>query len=102
MADADANSLETILTRDAALLRDTVRDAGAPITETGPMRKGSAVHLDRFARRWSRGWWRSSKQRVGGRSTRSPTALTRPPGTAEGGVELPELAFAPPTARRAR
>ena len=30
MADADANSLdETILTRDAALLKDTVRDAGA-------------------------------------------------------------------------
>jgi myo-inositol-1(or 4)-monophosphatase len=29
LADADANSLETILTRDAALLKDTVRDAGA-------------------------------------------------------------------------
>ncbi len=29
MADADAQSLETILTRDAALLQETVRDAGA-------------------------------------------------------------------------
>jgi myo-inositol-1(or 4)-monophosphatase len=29
LADADAQSLETILTRDAALLQETVRDAGA-------------------------------------------------------------------------
>ncbi|WP_092029455.1 3'(2'),5'-bisphosphate nucleotidase CysQ [Bradyrhizobium sp. OK095] len=29
MADVDAHSLETILTRDAALLRDTVREAGS-------------------------------------------------------------------------
>jgi len=29
LADVDAHSLETILTRDAALLRDTVREAGA-------------------------------------------------------------------------